>query len=316
MIALWRRTLQRNRDPKSLPPTTAGQGARRVDVDPAPTATPGIQQHLDPRDWKVHRFGLPPARWQALADRAVWITGAGTGFGRSIAVALAAAGARVVLSGRRREKLQETCDEMRAFGIGPERTFVLPVDIADSPAVADCSAEIERHCGSLHGVVHSAALPQGGGASPLVSMEPARWDRLLRTNVTGAWLVTRAALPLMLSAGGARVLFLTSEAGWAFTPGHGPYNVSKSALNNLGASFAAECASLHPEADVQINVLIPGEARTEMNQGSTDSPYTIACMALTLLSHPRGGPNGHFFHRDGRHFGFAYAEPFTRPLLG
>src|SRR5262249_55344615 len=185
-----------------------------------PQSTPGIQQKLDPRNWRSHRFGLPPARWQALADRTVWITGAGTGFGRSMAAALAAAGAFVVLSGRRREKLVESCEEMRAFAIPDDRTMMLPVDIADPQAVAAAAAEIGRHRGSLHGLIHSAALPlAGAGPSPLASIESERWDQLLRTNVTGAWLVTRAALPLMLAGGAMRVLFLTSEAGWAFTPG-------------------------------------------------------------------------------------------------
>jgi NAD(P)-dependent dehydrogenase (short-subunit alcohol dehydrogenase family) len=119
----------------------------------------------------------------------------------------------------------------------------------------------------------------------------------------------------MLAAGSGRVVLLTSEAGWAYTPGFGPYNVSKSALNNFGASLAAECGARCPSADVQINVLIPGEARTEMNRGSTISPYTIAPMMLALVSHPPGGPNGRFFHRDGRHLSFGYAEAFDRKLL-
>jgi 3-oxoacyl-[acyl-carrier protein] reductase len=79
-----------------------------------------------------------------------------------------------------------------------------------------------------------------------MSMQPERWDELLRTNVTGPWLVTRAALPLMLQDASARVVYLTSEAGWAFTPGFGAYNATKSALNNLGASFAAEIRSRAP----------------------------------------------------------------------
>ena len=111
-------------------------------------------------------------------------------------------------------------------------------------------------------------------------MTPQEWDHIVNTNVTGAWLVCRAAVPAMLAAGSCRVLLLTSEAGWAFTPGVGAYNVTKSALNNLGASLAAECAARYPAADVQINVLIPGEARTEMNQGSAISPYSVANMAL------------------------------------
>ena len=146
-------------------------------------------------------------------------------------------------------------------------------------------------------------------------MTPEQWNRIIGTNVTGAWLMCRAAVPDMLAAGSCRVVLLTSEAGWAFTPGVGAYNVSKSALNNLGASLAAECAARYPAADVQINVLIPGEARTEMNQGSTISPYTVVPMTLALLSHPPGGPNGRFFHRDGRHFPFAYAAAYERLML-
>ena len=59
----------------------------------------------------------------------------------------------------------------------------------------------------------------------------------------------------------------------------------------------------------------PGEARSEMNQGSEVSPYTAVAMTLALLSHPRGGPNGRFFARDGRHLEFAYAKPWDRPLI-
>ena len=279
-------------------------------------ATPGILQYLDPSRWREHRFGLTQPRWAALAGRCFWITGGGTGFGRSMAVALAAAGARVVLSGRRHEMLLESIAEMRGLGIAVESAIPLALDITDAAAVAACAAEIERRCGRLDGLVCSAALPQAGdGPSPLMSMQPKRWDDLLRTNVTGAWLASRAAFPLMLRSASARVVYLTSEAGWAFTPGFGAYNVTKSALNNLGASFAEECAASHPGADVQINVLVPGEARTEMNSGSADSPYAVVCMALALLSHPPGGPNGYFFHRDGRHLGFGYRGPYQRALL-
>lgn len=146
-------------------------------------------------------------------------------------------------------------------------------------------------------------------------MEPVQWNALLATNVTGQWLVSKAALPLLARAQALRIVFMTSEAGWAATPGFGPYNVGKSALNSLGASFAAECAARYPQRDVQVNVLIPGEAHTEMNAASAESPYSVVCMALLLLSHPAGGPNGCFFHRDGRHFEFGHARAFPRPLL-
>jgi len=281
-----------------------------------PAATPGIQQFLDPTAWRDHRFGLPPERWQALSGRTAWITGAGTGYGRCIAVALAAAGAQVILSSRRVEKLNESVEEMHSLGIPAGKSSVIPLDMTDSGSVEAAAAEVRRRFGSAHILVHSAAVSAGGLPPwPLTSMTPEQWNRIIAANVTGAWLICRTALPDMLAAGYCRAVLLTSEAGWAFTPGVGPYNASKSALNNLGASLAAECAARYAPADVQINVLIPGEARTEMNKGSTISPYTVVPMTLALLSHPPAGPNGRFFHRDGRHFPFAYAEAYERLVL-
>lgn len=278
--------------------------------------TPGMVPDRDPRAWRDHRFGLPQPRWDTLAGRAFWITGGGTGYGRALAAALAAARATVFVSGRRPDKLAETADAARSLAGDGDRVVPLPCDITDPAAVAAAAAAISSRGAALAGVVNNAALaepPQDG--QPLLHMPPGEWQRLVATNLTGAWLVTRAAIPLMARGDTLRALFVTSEAGWAFTPGMGPYNVSKAALNSLGACFAAECAAAFPGLDVQLNVLDPGEAATEMNRGSAISPYAVAGMALALLSHPRGGPNGRFFHRDGRHLSFAYAEPYEHSLF-
>ena len=79
--------------------------------------------------------------------------------------------------------------------------------------------------------------------------------------------------------------------------------------------MAEEYAVSFPDVDIQMNALVPGEARAEMKQNSTDSPYSIVSMALILLSHPQGGPNGKFFHRDGRHLQFGYSLPYDKPLM-
>ena len=280
------------------------------------TATRGLLEYCDPCGWPVHHFGLPTARWNALAGKAVWVTGAGTGFGAAIATMLAAAGARPILTGRRREKLEDSRAAMRAFGVDPAGAMVLPCDVRDEAQLAGAAGEIARSVGTLFGLVVCAALPQPRPTPwPLADLSRESWQSLVDTNLTAPWLTARAALPLMLGAAQARVLLLTSEAGWADTPGFGPYNVSKAALNSLGASLAAETAAHNPAADVQINVLNPGEARSEMNQGSTVSPYAAVAMMLALLSHPPGGPNGCFFARDGRHLEFAYAKPWKQSLL-
>jgi NAD(P)-dependent dehydrogenase (short-subunit alcohol dehydrogenase family) len=74
----------------------------------------------------------------------------------------------------------------------------------------------------------------------------------MATNITASWFLTRTIFPHMAKGGASRVLFISSGgAGWAFTPGFGPYNVSKAALNNLGANMAAECAARHPGLNKQ-----------------------------------------------------------------
>ena len=279
-------------------------------------STSGILQNLDPNCWRDHCFGLPHDRWEQLKGKSFWITGAGTGYGRAISLALTAAGAQVFITGRRPEKLQETLNEGISLGINVNHCVPIVCDITLESDLSRAIKIILRHTTQLYGLVNSAALPQpNAGPYPLADQSVAAWTSLLTTNITGQWLTSKAALPLMEKEDSLRMIFLSSEAGWASTPGFGPYNISKSAVNTLGASLAAECATKFPDKDIQINVLVPGEARTEMNQGSTESPYSLVSMALTLLSHPPGGPNGCFFYRDGRHLEFAYAPPFCRDLL-
>lgn len=279
-------------------------------------STHGIFQHVDASAWREHHFGLPQLRWDRLNGQAFWVTGAGTGYGRALSLALAAAGARVFLTGRRKEKLQETLDEGVSLGINVDLCLAVVADISVESDLAHAVEVISQHVSHLHGLINNAALPQPGGNShPLADMSLSAWTRLFDTNVTAQWLTSRFALPLMANADGFRVIFMSSEAGWASTPGFGSYNLSKAAVNALGASFAAECIEHFPDQDIQINVLIPGEARTEMNGGSDESPYSVVSMTLTLLSHPPGGPNGCFFHRDGRHFAFAYSTAYPKDLL-
>lgn len=279
-------------------------------------STHDLSPESDPGQFRRHRFGVPADRWARLTGRTYWVTGAGTGFGQALAVALACAGSRVFLTGRRPEKLVGTVAIVRALGGTAERCHVVPADITDAGQVRRACAVIAGRSAALDGLVHSAAIPQRRECRwPLLQGGLDTWQQMLTVNVTAPLLVTSAALPLLLRAEGVRVLLLTSEAGWAATCGFGPYNVSKAALNSLGASLAEECAARYPARDVQINVLVPGEARTEMNQGSDRSPYTLAAMALLLLTHPAGGPNGRFFHADGRHLAFGHAAAHDHSLL-
>ncbi len=277
--------------------------------------TVGILQHPNPKNWRTHRFGLPAERWNSLCGKSFWVTGGGTGYGRCIALALAASESQVFITGRRLEKLEETRMEAVSLGIEPARLIPVVADIINPGEVQMAAETIGRYTSQLRGLVNCAALPPHSNPWPLADISAAEWDTLLTTNVTGQWLVSKAVLPLMAKKELFRILFMTSAAGWSFAAKFGPYNVSKAAINSLGASLAAECAARYLCGDVQINMLEPGEAHTEMNQGSTESPFSVVCMALILLSQPTGGPNGCFFHRNGGHLSFAQAQPYERSLL-
>ncbi len=299
-------------DPRPEPPLKTKRTTAQTGTALATT----VLQEADPARWKDHRFGLTPERWARLKGRSFWITGAGTGYGRALSCALAAAGAEVFLTGRRASKLQEAIEEVRFLGIQPQRCHAIEADLTDQVDVLNAFARVRKMCSALDGLVHCAAVPaNSGNQAPLLEDPEDDWDRMMAINVKAAWFLTRTAFSLLLRSGSPRVLFLSSEAGWAATPGFGLYNISKAALNSLSHSLAHEAAQAFQGEDIQINTLIPGEARTEMNQGSTRSPYSLASMALILLSHPKGGPNGRFFHQDGRHFGFGHTRPYDRPLI-
>jgi NAD(P)-dependent dehydrogenase (short-subunit alcohol dehydrogenase family) len=276
-----------------------------------------VLQDIDPAKWDEHLYGLTPERWARLRGRSYWITGAGTGYGRCIACALASAEAQVFLTGRRVEKLQESIEEIAALNISTDNCYTVEADLTNYDEVTQACERVKSLCSSLSGLVNNAAMPtEPGSREPLQNGSLEYWNRMMATNVTAAWLLTRMMFPYMLLDGNVRVLFISSEAGWANdTPGNGMYKVSKAALNGLGRAAACEYAHTFPDKDIQMNVLVPGEARTEMNRGSARSPYAVVSMALVLLSHPEGGPNGRYFHCDGRHLNFGNAPPYDKPLI-
>lgn len=188
--------------------------------------------------------------------RGAIVTGAGTGIGAAAARRLADEGWGVVLSGRRREPLEAVAADLEGAAA------VVPGDVGD-PAYADVLADAARETfGGLDGLVLNAGIAD---TRPVGEDTPERWDAVLRTNLTGAFLVVRAALPLLLERRGA-VVSIASVNALRAGPGWASYCASKAGLVMLTQSVARD----YGPRGVRANAVCPGWVRTPMGDADMD----------------------------------------------
>jgi NAD(P)-dependent dehydrogenase (short-subunit alcohol dehydrogenase family) len=179
-----------------------------------------------------------------VAGRTALVTGAGNGLGRAIALALAARGARVVLTGRHRDKLELVA---RECGAGAR---VATVDTADEASVTALAADLGDEEVSI--LVNNAGI--AGPVAPLTDVSVQDWDEVFAVNVRGVFLMCRAFLPPMVRRGSGDVINLASVSGKRPLSGRTPYTASKLAVIGLTTTLAHEVGP----AGVSVNTLSPG----------------------------------------------------------
>lgn len=183
-----------------------------------------------------------------LSNRTALVTGGGTGLGKQFATVLAEAGATVILSARRAEKLAATAAEINRAG---GTAHCVPMDVTDVASVAgafDQSAQF----GEVTIVVNNAGI----AIEPsLLNASEEQWDLVQATNLKGAWLVAREAVNRMIEAkAGGSIINIASILGMAVQKGTGPYASSKAGLLHLTRSMALEWARY----GVRANAIAPG----------------------------------------------------------
>ncbi len=172
----------------------------------------------------------------SLETKVAWVTGAGSGIGQAGALALAGAGAHVVLSGRRREALAETAAEISEAGGG---ATLEPLDVTDARAVRSAVERIGEAHGRLDILVNSAGLnvPERHWSA----MTPETWDRVVGTNLNGAAYCAAAALPMMRAQSEGLIINIASWSGrFDVYPSGAAYNASKHGMMALNASLNTE----------------------------------------------------------------------------
>ena len=206
------------------------------------------------------------------------VVGASSGLGRSIAIGLAQRGARVAMLARRRERLDAAAREA-----GPE-SLAIECDVTDETS---SHAAIDKAASGLGGIDAVVYTPAIGPLSRLVDTDAETWRRVFDTNVTGAALITAAAIPhLAATAGTAAFLSSVSASRTPPWPGLGAYIVSKAALDKLVEAWRAEhpgigftrlvvgdCAGGEGDSRTEFAKDWDGELATELVPGWLDRGY-------------------------------------------
>jgi 3-oxoacyl-[acyl-carrier protein] reductase len=200
----------------------------------------------------------------SLTGKIALVTGASQGIGRACALELARAGATVALAARNVEKLDAVAAEIAAAG-GTAKSYALDVSSEDSIKTAAKSVLADH--GAVQILVNNAGITKDGLA---LRMRLADFDDVLRTNLTGAFLLTQAVISSMMKVRWGRVINITSVVGETGAAGQANYAASKAGLIGLTKSLAREFAS----RGITVNAVAPGFIQTAMTDALTDDQKT------------------------------------------
>ena len=190
----------------------------------------------------------------SLAGRSALVTGAGSGIGEAVAMALAEAGARVGLLGRRAEPLQALAERIAEQG---GEAVALPGDVRDFEAIEAAVDEVSRRFGPIDILVANAAVADCG---PVADADPAIYRDVIETNVLGVLNGIRSALPRMLERGSGHVVVMASGSGRVTYVGEPAYVASKHATVAFADCLRQEVA----EKGIRVTTIEPGLVETPL----------------------------------------------------
>ncbi|HEY8482765.1 MAG TPA: SDR family oxidoreductase [Spirillospora sp.] len=241
-----------------------------------------------------------------IDGRVAVVTGAGRGIGAASAVALAQAGADVVISSRTEEQLRKVAEEIEAAG---RRALVVPADLSRPDAAAEPAARAVDAFGRLDIVVNNVG---GAMPAPFLDTSPRRLENAFQFNVSTAHALTRAAVPHLLESGAGSVVNISSVMGLLAGRGYLAYGTAKAALAHYTRLAAFDLAprvrvnaiAVGSVATSALDVVMTNDAlRTEMERrtplGRVGDPEDIAAAVVYLASPASAYVTGTLLRVDG-----------------
>jgi 3-oxoacyl-[acyl-carrier protein] reductase len=241
----------------------------------------------------------------SLKNKVAVVTGASQGIGRETALALAEAGAKIVVAARNEEKLAALVSEIAAPG---GEALALKMDVADAEQVKAGFKQVIEKFGRLDILVNNAAVTRDGLA---MRMKKEDWDAVLQTNLTGAHLCIQQALPTMMKARAGRIINISSIVAQMGNAGQANYVAAKAGLIGLTKAIAIEIAS----RGITVNAVAPGFIETPMTDllsdkvkqeltvriplGRMGSARDVASAIVFLASDEAGYITGHVVNVNG-----------------
>lgn len=246
-----------------------------------------------------------------LSGKVALITGGGTGIGRACALAFAREGAKIAVAGRRREPLEAVVREIEGAG---SKALALTCDVTQTASVAAALSQSQQHFGRLDTIVNNA------GAVVVATAEHTSdedWQKVIAANLTGTFLVSRAALPLLRKAGGGSIVNIGSVLGLVARKERAAYCAAKAGVSGLTRAMAVD----HAKDRIRVNCICPTIVETELGMqsirqapnaeaeiqrriaeipiGRMGRPEDVALMAVYLASDEASWVTGASFPLDG-----------------
>ena len=197
-----------------------------------------------------------------FAHETAIVTGGSRGIGLAIARRLGQMGVRVALAARTRESAEEAARTLRGEGL---EVLGAAADVTCADAVRAFVDRVREAFGGVSILVNNAGV---GVFRPAIELEEADWDRMVDTNLKGAWLMSQAVAPLMIAAGRGQIIHIASLAGKNTFAGGSGYCASKWGLRGLAGCLGEELRG----HGIRVSLIFPGSVHTEFSPHAGKDP--------------------------------------------